>query len=161
MQIQQTGSAVAVLDRVLSNPRVDSSALVVMAQAYSQMGNGAKATALLDRTLNDPRVEPNVLLAAAQAYAHLANIPQLEVALEKLVKLLPDEPETWYDLAALKVRLQKPAESLEALRHALDNNTKRLARNPKAADLRINARTNPDFNPLRQMPEFQKLVSPP
>ena len=160
MQMQQTGSAVAVLDRVLSNPRVDPSALVVMAQAYSQMGHGAKATALLDRTLNDPRVEPNVLLAAAQAYAHLANIPQLEVALEKLVKLMPDEPETWYDLAALKIRLQKPAESLEALRHALDNNTKRLAQNPKALDLRNSARTNPDFNPLRQMPEFQKLVPP-
>lgn len=160
MQVQQTNSAVAVLERVLNNPGADPNAFVVIAQAFMQMRDGAKATAVLDRALNDPRVQPNVLLAAAQIYAQLNNILQLEAALEKLVKRMPDEPEAWYDLAALKVRLGKSAESIEALRHALDNNTSRLARNPKAHDLLVEARTNVNFNPLRQMPEFQKLVTP-
>jgi len=160
LQIHQTNNAVAVLERIVKDARVDPSALVVVAQAYQQIGNAAKSTAALDRVVEDPRAEPNVLLAAAQGYAQLGNMPKLESALEKIAKLSPNEPEAWYNLASLKARFGKPTESIEALRHALDNNAKRLAKDPKATDLRANARTNPEFNPLRQMPEFQKLVAP-
>jgi len=160
MQMQQTNRAVVVLERVLNHPAADPNALVVSAQAFWQMGNGDKATAVLDRAVNDPRVQPNVMLAAAQVYGAMGNNSKLEATLEKLVTLLPDEPESWYDLASLKASLQKNAECLEALRHALDNNTKRLAKNPKATDLRASARTNPYFEPMRQLPEFQKLVAP-
>ena len=37
---------------------------------------------------------------------------------------------------------------------------KRLQRNPKAADLLTTARKDQRFAPLRQLPEFQKLMSP-
>jgi len=57
--------------------------------------------------------------------------------------------------------LGKSAESIEALRHALENNAKRLAKKPGATDLKAAARTNTYFDPLRQMPEFQKLLSRP
>jgi Flp pilus assembly protein TadD len=96
-----------VLERILNNPSVDLSALIVVAQAYQQIGDGAKSTAVLDRVVNDPRAEPNVLLAAAQAYAAMGDIPKRKAALEKLAKLLPDAPEAWYDLASLKARLGK------------------------------------------------------
>jgi tetratricopeptide (TPR) repeat protein len=100
------------------------------------------------------------VLVIAKTYATLKNSPKLEVALEKLTKLMPGNPEAWYDLAALEAGIGKPAEALSALRQALDLSAKRRQLDPTAHDLRTNAQAEPRFGPLRQMPEFQKLVSP-
>ena len=88
------------------------------------------------------------------------NAPKLEVALEKLTKVMPENPETWYDLAALKCGFGKPVEALAALRQALDLSAARLQHDPKARDLLATARKEERFAPLRQLPEFQKLVPP-
>jgi hypothetical protein len=46
-------------------------------------------------------------------------------------KLEPSNPEAWYDLAALKADIGKPAESLVPLKKALELSAQRLKRNPK------------------------------
>jgi hypothetical protein len=42
----------------------------------------------------------------------------------------------------------------------LDLSAKRLQRDPKARDLVASARKEEHFAPLRQLPEFKKLVPP-
>ena len=69
-------------------------------------------------------------------------------------------PEAYYDLAAIKAVLGKTSEALENLRIAMDLNAKRLARDPKASDLAATNRTDPRFDALRNLPEFQKIVPP-
>ena len=52
------------------------------------------------------------------------------------------------------------SEALQRLRAALDLSAKRLAANPAARDLVVEARKDPRFNALRNLPAFQKLVPP-
>ena len=100
------------------------------------------------------------MLALASAYAALGSAPRLEAALERLTKVMPTNPEAWYDLAAVKTQIGKPAEALPALKQALDLSAQRLQRDPKARDLLASARKEDRFAPLRQLPEFKKLVPP-
>jgi hypothetical protein len=46
------------------------------------------------------------------------------------------------------------------LRIALDLNAKRLQRDPKAGDLAATNRSDPRFDALRSLPEFQKIIPP-
>ena len=84
--------------------------------------------------------------------------PRLESALEKLTKVMPSSPEAWYDLAVVRAGIGKPTEGLAALRKCLELSAQRLQHDPKASNLLLTARSEPRFGPLRQMPEFQKLV---
>jgi tetratricopeptide (TPR) repeat protein len=131
-----------------------------LAEGYRQLQKPDAALRTLDQALNNPKVDANGVLSIAQAYAALGNAPKLEAALEKLTKVMPGNPEAWYDLAVLKSGIGKPAEALSALRQALDLSATRLQRDPKARDLLANARKEERFGPLRRLPEFQKLVSP-
>jgi hypothetical protein len=53
-----------------------------------------------------------------------------------------------------------PPEKIPALRQAIELSNKRLQQDPKARDLITAARKEERFAPLRQSPEFQKLVPP-
>ena len=53
----------------------------------------------------------------AQFYAQIGNLPKLESALEKLAAIIPNQPEPWYDLAALNAVLGKTDESLQEFAH--------------------------------------------
>jgi thioredoxin-like negative regulator of GroEL len=165
LQLQQTDRAVQVLEGVLKSPQVNVSALRGLVQAYTSFDYrpGLQKTADKLEALegaNPKNVDPNVVLATAQAYAALRNAPKLEAALEKLTQVMPESPEAWYDLAALKVGIGKSAEAVAALRQSLELSAKRLQRDPKARDLLASARKEERFAPLRQLPEFQKLVGP-
>jgi Flp pilus assembly protein TadD len=90
----------------------------------------------------------------------MGNLMKLETVLQKIVTLIPNQPEPWYDLAALDTILGKPDQALQNLRQALDLNALRLKSNPTAHDLLSEARTDQRFNPLRNLPGFQKIVPP-
>lgn len=129
-----------------------------LASVYVQMQQPDKAVETLDHILNHPKVNQNAVLAVAKVYSQLGNYPKLETALEKLTKLDPGSPETWYDYAAIKVFLGKPAESLPALRRSMEENAKRLAKDPKSPDLAAKARADASFNALHSLPEFNQIV---
>ncbi len=138
----------------------NSQAAIGLAEGYRHLHKNEDAVRVLDQLVNQPGANDKAVLGAASIYAEMGNIPKLEGALQKLVKVIPDNPEAWYDLAALEANLGKSTEALAALRQALDLNAKRLQRDPRSPDLLNNARNEPRFTILRQSPEFQKLVPP-
>jgi tetratricopeptide (TPR) repeat protein len=137
-----------------SNPQ----ASIELARVYLQNKETDKAAQALDSLLSRDGLPATVVIEAAQLYSSLGNWSKLETALEKLVKVSPDSPEAWYDLAALKANFGKNSEALPALTQALQLSAKRLKANPKARDLVADARKDERFKALRQNPEFQKLV---
>ena len=129
-----------------------------LARVYLQAQQPNRTLQLLDGVVSNPVADAASVIRAAQLYAQLANWPRLEASLERLVKITPESPEAWYDLSAFKANLRKNQEALPALSQALTLSAKRLQKDPKARDLQSDARTDERFGPLRQTPEFQKLV---
>ena len=160
LQMQQTNRAVEVLDGVLKSPLADANAFRGLVQAFTSFGHAAGLQRTVEKLEASPTQDANTVLSLAQAYAALGNVPKLEANLEKLTKIMPANPEGWYDLAVLKSSLGKSADALAALRQALDLSAKRLKTDPKARDLLASARKEDRFGPLRQSPDFQKLVPP-
>ena len=101
---------------------------------------------------------PNEAGFIAQTYAQMGNLAKLEGVIEKLVTLIPDQPEPWYNLAALDTVLGKPDQALQNLSRSLEISAQRLKTNPAAHDLLAEARKDHRFDPLRTLPAFQKIV---
>ena len=165
-QLQRTNEANEVLNRLIpsleqqyklnpSNP----SAAFGLASAYIQGHQYNRALELLDALVANPKADTMILLTAANAYAQLGQVQKLEFTLAKLVQLVPDNPEAWYDLAAVQATLGKNDEAIQSLRRAFPLSAKRLAQQPKAKDLVATAASDQRFNALRLSPEFQKLLA--
>ena len=131
-----------------------------LAIRYIQIQQNDRAGQILDGILNNPKADANVIFAVAQIYAQVNNLPKLEVTLQKLVKMIPDQPEAWYNLAATKAGLGKSSEAVQDLRQALELNAKRAAQDPKAHDLRPEAEKDTRFNSIRDLPEYKALITP-
>ena len=89
--------------------------LLSLASLYLQMQQTNRTIELFDRVMADPHLSPNVAGFIAQKYAEMGNLAKLEGVLQKLVTLVPDQPEPWYDLAALEAMLGKPDQALQNL----------------------------------------------
>jgi tetratricopeptide (TPR) repeat protein len=134
--------------------------LFMLAGFYLQMQQTNRAFELLDQALANPHIPSGEVASLAQLYAQLGNFARLEGVLKKLAALAPEQPEPRYDLAALYAVLGRNPEALQDLHAALDLSAKRLQHSPSARNLVSEARTDPRFNSLRLLPEFQKLVPP-
>jgi tetratricopeptide (TPR) repeat protein len=132
-----------------------------LAQAYMQLQQKPKVFEVLDQMLTNTNADLQVVIAIREAYVKLNDYTHLEVAQERLTQVAPGVPESWYDLAGLQALMGKNDEALKNLRRALDGSAKRLAKDPKAADLRDKATNDPQLLTLRQLPEFQQLTAPP
>ena len=119
-----------------------------------------QAAAFFGQALADPNARPDNVTAMAQISSMIGDYAKLETALQKLVALLPDQPEPLFDLAALEAITGKNDAALKHLGLAIQMSSKRLRTNPAARDLIVEARKDSRFNALRNLPEFQKLVPP-
>jgi predicted Zn-dependent protease len=117
-----------------------------------------KAAEVLDQIMASPTADGGSLLFVAQMYHQMNQIPKVEDALTKLVKVAPDNPEAWFDLAGLQAMANKETQAMVSLGEALDRSAKRMARDPNALNLYSNALTDQRFAVLRQKPEFQKVL---
>jgi tetratricopeptide (TPR) repeat protein len=118
------------------------------------------ALGLFDQALANPNIRYPDVAAMAQIAAQVGDTSRLEILLQKLVSLAPDQPEPHYDVAALDAILGKTSEALQNLKTSLDLNARRLATNPTARDILAEARNDHRFDSLRNLPAFQKLVPP-
>ncbi len=142
-----------------ANP-TNLSAALTLARFYQQGQQTNRAAEILSNVVQQPQIDLTAVQQIARSLADFGNLPGLEGALEKLVKLVPNEPEAWYDLAAVKAALGKTPEAIAAARRTVELNAQRLARDPKAHDLLPEMRNDGRFNPLRTLPEFQQLIAP-
>ncbi len=132
-----------------------------LALGYMQAQQPDKALQIVDRIIANPQADANSMLMAAQLGNDLNQLPRVEQALARLVKLTPDNPEAWFDLAGVQAIQNRNPQAMASLRESLQRSARRLATNPGAVNLASNALTDPRLNNLRQMPEFQKLVARP
>jgi tetratricopeptide (TPR) repeat protein len=134
--------------------------LLSLANIYFQMQQTNRAIELFDRALTNSHISSSEAGFIAQKYAEMGNLTKLEEVLQKIVAIVPDQPEPWYDVAALDVMLGKPDQGLQNLGKSLDLSAQRIKGNPTARDLVAEARKDPRFDPVRNRPEFQKIVPP-
>ncbi len=144
---------------VHANP-TNFQAALGLAVNYLQTQQFERGLAILDSIVANPRVEAGALITVADLYKQMNNLPKLEAAMARMVQLLPANAEAWYDLAALRGSLGRPTDSLTAISNAITISTARRATNPAAIDLLAEARKDGRLNPLRNLPEFQKLIAP-
>jgi thioredoxin-like negative regulator of GroEL len=159
--LNSTSQIQATVDRLAAqfhaNPP-DLPAGAVLAEGYHALQKPELALQTLDQVANATNLDASTAFEVAQQFAAMADYPRLEAILQRLVKLAPESPEAWFDLAAMKTILGKPAEAFPALRQSLKLSAARLTKNPKAKNLLTELQTDPRFNSLRRSPEFQELT---
>jgi tetratricopeptide (TPR) repeat protein len=150
---------VDVLGQQLRSDPNNLEAALGIAEAARALHQPQAALQALDLVILSPKADPNIILQAAEQLVALSDYPRLELALDKLTNVAPNSPEAWYDLAALRSILGKTNESLQALRKALDLNRARLATDPKARNILQQLPSDPRFNAVRSLREFQQLAN--
>jgi len=158
MKSQQASMSLPRLEQEVQRNPANLDAAVELAHVYREMQQNDRVLPLLDRVINHPQLGYNAAVRAAQIYAEMANWPKLEATLERLVKIVPENPEAWYDLSAIKATLHPPTEALPIFKQAIALSNQRRKKDPSAQDLVERARGDGRFAPLRQNPEFQQLV---
>ncbi|MBU6401725.1 MAG: DUF2723 domain-containing protein, partial [Verrucomicrobia bacterium] len=131
-----------------------------LANAYLQFGLSNQAYALLGQLVANPKADASTLLTAADLYAKHGALGPLETTLQRFVRLIPGNPEGWYDLAVVETTLRKTEPALQALAQSFNLSDQRLAQDKSAKDLRAFALQDARLTSLHSLPEFQKLVAP-
>ena len=155
-----------VLDQIMSmenrartNP-TDYTNIFSLGSLFLELSQTNNAAALFDETIARPGVPIDVIRGIANFYAQTAQFNELEKTLTRLTDVEPRVPEAWYDLARLEIMLGKKDDALKDLGTAIQLSDQRLKTNAGALNIRAQARDEAQFNPIRGLPEFQKLVSP-
>lgn len=158
-QMGTLGSISKLEAQVQANPDDLNNALN-LGFVYLQSQQFERATPVLDRIVSHPKVSVSQLAPIIDAYKQLHNMPKLEAALARLTDLQPGTPEAWYDLATVRVSMNKAGEAMTAISNALTLSNARRATNPAAMDLTATARGDANLALLAALPEFQKLLKP-
>lgn len=139
-----------------ANPQV----AFALASAYLGLRRSNEAVRLLELLVVNQQSDPTTLLSVANAFAQLGEIVRLEATLLRLTFVLPDNPEVWYDLAAIQAVQGKAGQALGSLTRAIELSNARLARDTNQKDLILEARRDARFAALRETPEYQRLLGP-
>jgi tetratricopeptide (TPR) repeat protein len=156
-QATPMSTGLAQLEKAVQDHPTNFQAALNLAAAYLQLQQTNRALEVFDRVLNNPKVDASAVLVIAQVYAQMGNYAKLEATLDRLVKVTPESPEAWYDLAGIKAALGRFPEAIAAAKNAIDLSNKRRASDPNARDLAAEFNQDPRFAPLRTLPEFKTL----
>ena len=129
-----------------------------MASAYLQAQRSNDAYLVLQKLIANTNADAQTIMSVANAYSQLGNAAALEGALHRLTETMPEHPEAWYDLARVQATLGKVPAALENLQKAVQLSNARLSTNPQANNIAKNAQTNQSLAPLRNSPEFLRIV---
>ncbi|MBM3878642.1 MAG: DUF2723 domain-containing protein [Verrucomicrobia bacterium] len=138
----------------------DLQAAFNLAGAYLALQQSNEAYHVLDEFVNQTTVDPSALLSIANAYVQLGQYQRVEPALRKLVALMPERSELWYDLAGAQAAAGKTNEAVQSLTVCLELNQRQRTTDPTVSNLLPMAASDPRFQPLRSLPEFQRLFPP-
>ena len=155
----QLQAQIAQLEKQVAAEPANGQASYNLAMHYAQAQQPEKALQVADRMIANPQADMNGLLMAAQVCNQLGQIARVEQALARIVKISPDNPEAWFDLASVQAAQNRSTQAIDSMREMLARNAQRLARDPKAPNLFSNAQTDARLNNLRQLPEFKQLMA--
>ena len=144
-------------DKARTNP-TDWQNIFSLAGLYLDSRQTNRANDLLEQTVSRPDAPPDVLRGVAEYFAQTAQLPKVEPLLKRLTVEEPRSPEGWYNLARLEVLLGKRDDAITDLQTSIELSDQRIKTNPSAPDIRSIARAEAGFNPIRGLPEFQKLI---
>lgn len=116
-----------------------------------------EAIQILDQIVAGAGTDSTAIMNAAQAFVQLGQIGRAETTVLHLVELTPDSPETWYNLGGLQAA-QGKVSATQALQKSFDLSAARLTKDPKAVDLKKHAQNDANLAPIRETPEFKKLM---
>ncbi len=129
-----------------------------LAQKLIQLGKPDRAYQVLDSVVANPKATVPMIMSVADAYNKLGQPAKLQGALEALTRLVPESPEAWYDLAASHAMLDQNPAAIDTLKKCLLLNSQRLAKDPKAQDIRQTLAADGRFTKLRETPEYKALA---
>jgi len=144
-------------DLYLKNP-TNLNAAFNLASAYIQLQRTNEAVQLLESLMNSPTADASTVFSVAGAFSQIGAADPLERALKRLVTVVPDNPEAWYDLARAQAVMGKNPESISALRNAFILSNARLKQHAGSPDLIKDALTNSSLVNIRRMPDFAALL---
>lgn len=130
-----------------------------LASLYLQLQRTNEAMQVLDALIDNTNANSQTVLSVANAYSQLGNAPGLEKAFTRATQVMPDSPETWYDLSRVQASLSKPGPALLSLKKAVELSNDRLKRNSNSFNVAKDALTNQNFAMFRSNQEFLKLVA--
>ena len=117
-----------------------------------------EAAKILDQLLLNPKADTALFMGVAQGFVQLGMFARAESAVQKMVSLTPDNPESWYNLGGLQAA-QGKVSATQALQKAFEFSALRLKKDPKAVDLKNFAKSDSNLAPIRESPEFKALMS--
>jgi len=144
--------------QVAANPK-NLQAASKLLSSYAQLQQTQKALDLVDKLLADSQTDSNALMFIASVCNQMNQLSRVEKALAAFVKIAPETPEGWFDLAGVQALNGQPPAAVESLRNSLRLSAKRLAKSSNAMNLYSTATNDPRFAALRQTPDFQKLMA--
>lgn len=154
-----TNRALQLLDQMVTSKPNDFMTVASAAQAQMQLQRPTVAVSLLNRLLQHTNLDANQLTTVAHLYSQLGQVTQLEIALTRLTTILKDNPEAWYDLAAIRaVAGNKNKDALQALSKAVQLSNARRAKDPGASNLQQMATSDGRFQALRADMNFSKAL---
>jgi len=157
--VGQTNRMFQLLEGVAARKPNDFTTIASVAQAYMQLQRTNDAVILLNRIAKQPNLDAGAITTLAHLYSQLGQVARLEEALTRLTSILPDSPEAWYDLAAIRTVLgNKQQDALKALSKAIQLSNGRLAKDPKANNLQSMAQKDERFAILRTLPGFAQAL---
>ncbi len=158
LQIQKE---IADLEAVVKTKPADFSNAFLLASKYMAVQQEEQAFQILDSIVDSPNVPAPAVYSVVQAYVQMQKLPKIATALTKYVKLAPEQPDAWYNLAKTEAVLGKTSDALDHLRVAMELNAKLLAKNVGWQDLRPEAQKDPSFASLRAMSNYQSIMGQP
>lgn len=158
--VNQTQDNLGKLESAYREKPTNARAAFDLVSAYIMVGRSNEAYRVLDELVGSTNVDAGTLLSVARAYVELGTYARSEPALRKLVTLMPQNPELWYDLAGAQAGMNNRTSAVESLRMALQLSAQRRAADPGATNLQTVAVADARFLPLHGTPEFQALVAP-
>ena len=157
-QLGHTNEGSQVLISLLNYPDTDVQTMASLVETFTTLGDvehQQQAISRMDKMLNDPDADALTILNLAQAFQQLQDLPRLVQSLLRLTELEPENPEAWYDLAAMQAASGQANPAIQSLKQALELNDERLRANPNADQLRDELAKDDRFLGLKELPTYK------
>ena len=148
LKLERYDEALPDFNRSLELRPDDPKTLHNRGMAYAELERYDEALADFNRSLELRPDDPATLKNRGGAYAHLERYDEALADFNRSLKLRPDDPNTFFDLACLFSLMGRTDESLANLEKAIRLDKKNQEK----------AKTDKDFDNIRDDPRFKKLI---